>query len=86
MKNGDQVDMSVTVGSTQEGEALIADIYFNNVQWADVSESVDGFWLRIYNHPEGTPWQFLLSDALSVLQFASSELFRLRRDIKNCQD
>jgi hypothetical protein len=49
-------EFRICISSPQDREKLVAEIFFDDIQWAEISQ--DGFEPRIeiYPRPDGRPW------------------------------
>ena len=67
--------MSMDIASPPDREKLVAELFYENEQWAELhQESNTGLTLELYPRPDTQPWSFPLADALSALQVASRRL------------
>ncbi len=65
----------VTVASLSDRESLVAEILYEGVQWAEISqEKGDELIIQIYPHPRQKHWEFLYDEALQILEQAKNKL------------
>lgn len=71
----------ISVGDDQDHEDLTAEVYFNELFVAMLSqeEGFDKLQIEIFNNPNGDPWTFLLDDFLKVIELSKQRLWELRR-------
>ncbi len=68
----------ITIGSLPHKERLVADIFYDNVQWAEISQEVDDeLVIEFYAHPRGGDWSFPLEEALKILEQAKNKLLEI---------
>jgi hypothetical protein len=66
--------MSVDLASPPDREKLVAQILYNNEQWAEFNQESDSLVLELYPRQDGKPWAFSFDEALSALQNAKKRL------------
>jgi hypothetical protein len=67
----------ITIGSLPDKEQLVADIFYDNVQWAEVTQETDELIVHFYSHPRQKYWEFNLENALEILAKAKKQLLGL---------
>ena len=72
---------SIDVGSDQDHEDLVAEIYYEGefVAMITQEDGVDRMQFEIHPRRDGEPWLFLFSDFQDAVQSASRRLWELRR-------
>jgi len=74
-------EFSIDVGSDQDHEDLVAEVYFDN-EFVGMLTQEAGFGsmeVVIYPRGDGNPWTFRYEDFLRVLREARDRLWELRR-------
>ena len=66
--------MRVTIASPPDREKLVAEIFHENEQWAEVHQERSELTLELYPRRDGKPWEFGLEDAVSALVAARKRL------------
>lgn len=69
--------MEITVGSVPDRENLVAELWYDNVMWCEISKEESDFTLEIYPNPSGKPWAFKFEEAVAFLQQAERRLQNL---------
>jgi hypothetical protein len=64
----------ITISSPPDREKLVAEIFFQNEQWAEINQERDELLLEIYPKPDGGVWQIDLKEALEALTSARKQL------------
>jgi hypothetical protein len=68
----------VTVASLPDRERLVAEILYEGVQWAEISqEKSDELIIQLYPHPRQKYWEFQYDEALQILEQAKNKLLDL---------
>ena len=71
-------DFSVVVASTPYKKKLVAEIFYENVQWAEINQELsDEMIIQFYPHPKKDYWEFSLDDALAALEHAKQRFLKL---------
>ncbi|MBI1925324.1 hypothetical protein HYR99_13865 [Candidatus Poribacteria bacterium] len=66
--------MEITIGSISDRENLVAELWYDNVLWCEISQEEADLTLEIYPHPTGKPWTFLFEEAFAFLHQAKRKL------------
>ena len=66
--------MRIGIASPPDRKKLVAEVLYENEQWAEISQDLGVFKLEIYPRRNGQPWLFPLDEALSTLQVAKERL------------
>ena len=66
----------VIIASLPDRENLVAEIVYDHVEWAEISdEKLDGnLVIQFYAHPRNKYWEFRLDEALEILEKAKKRL------------
>ncbi len=67
----------ITVASLPDREQLVAEIFYEGVQWAEISQEANELIVQFYSHPRQAYWEFPLEKALEVLEQAKKKLVDL---------
>ncbi|NGX50362.1 MAG: hypothetical protein K1060chlam2_00207 [Chlamydiae bacterium] len=67
----------IIVLSVPYREELVAHIYYNNLQWAEISHEEKELIVEFYCYPNKESWEFPLEEALSVLEKAKQRMIAL---------
>ncbi len=67
----------ITIGSFPDKENLVADIIYENAQWAEITQETDELIVQFYSHPRQKYWEINLEDALEILEKAKKKLLAL---------
>jgi hypothetical protein len=70
----DNAKYHVSISSPPDREKLVAEISFNNIQWAEINQEGTELRVEFYPRPDGKPWNISLADAESALQLARQRL------------
>jgi hypothetical protein len=66
--------MSVDVASPPDREKLVAEIFYDREQWAEIHQESGALALELYPRRDGKPWEFSFDEALAALQDAQRRL------------
>ena len=69
-----ETKMRVTIASPPDREKLVAEVLYEDEQWAEINQESGALKLEIYPRRNGQPWTFALSEALLALQTAQARL------------
>lgn len=64
----------ITVASLPDREQLVAEILYEGIQWAEVSQETNELIIQFYSHPRKKYWEFSLEEALQALDLAKKNL------------
>ena len=53
---------------------MIAEIFFGNVQWAEINQEHELLQIEFYPQPDGNPWQIDFCSAITALNEAKLRL------------
>jgi hypothetical protein len=64
----------ISIASPPDRERLVAEIFFGDVQWAELNQESDILELEFYPRPDGQPWRIEFSNAINALSEAKARL------------
>ncbi|NGX43352.1 MAG: hypothetical protein K940chlam7_01647 [Chlamydiae bacterium] len=67
----------VTVVSLPDRESLVAEIYYDAVQWVEISQERGELVIQFYHHPLKDYWEFSFEEAMKILHEAKQELQKI---------
>lgn len=65
----------ITLASLPDREHLVAEVLYDGIQWAEISQETDEFIVQFYPHPSKNHWEFPFNEAIEVLEKAKEKLF-----------
>lgn len=65
---------NICISSPPDREKLVAEIFFNDVQWAEVNQENNDLEVEFYTRPDGQPWKIDYSDVIRALHEAKLKL------------
>ncbi|MDE3045329.1 MAG: hypothetical protein KGJ02_01600 [Verrucomicrobiota bacterium] len=60
----------IVVASLPHRENLVAEIFYNGVQWVELSQEDKEIMIQFYSHPRQEYWEFPLDEAFAALEEA----------------
>lgn len=66
--------MEITIASPPDREQLVAEVFFEHEQWAELNTESGDVALELYPRVSGEPWEFKFEDAVNALQAARTWL------------
>ncbi|NGX38314.1 MAG: hypothetical protein K1000chlam2_01487 [Chlamydiae bacterium] len=57
-----------------EQEGLVAEIYYDSVQWVEIIKNKKATVIKFHSHPDKECWEFSCEDAIKVLEQAKTKL------------
>ena len=66
--------MTISLASPPDREKLVAEVFYEDEQWAEINQESGTLQLEIYPRCNGQHWNFLFEDALIALQSAKTRL------------
>lgn len=60
--------------SPPDREKLVVEIFFDDVQWAEMNQERDALEVEFYPRPDGEPWRLEYQDAVAALDQAKQRL------------
>ena len=67
-------NFEIMISSLPHKEHPVAEIYYNNMYWIQISQETDDFVVHFYSHPNEKCWEFPLDEALEVIEAAKKRL------------
>lgn len=68
----------ITIASLPDRERLVAEILYEDVQWAEISQETDDkLIIQFYSHPKKKYWKFSHDEAVQILEQAKKKLLEL---------
>lgn len=64
----------IIIVTLPDRERPVAEIYYDNMHWVEISEETDEPVIQFYRHPSMPYWEFDLDEALEVLARAKAKL------------
>ena len=55
-------------------ERPVAEMYYNNMYWVQISQEIDDLLIQFYAHPNKKCWEFQIDEALEVIEKAKKKL------------
>ena len=66
-----------TIASLPDREQLVAEILYEGVQLAEISQETNELTIQFYSHPRQKDWEFSLEEFFKVLEQAKNKLLEL---------
>lgn len=71
-------EFEILIASSQERERVVAEIFYENVQWEEISqETEDELIVQFYPHTNQEYWEFELEEAIQAPEKARNKLLEL---------
>ena len=67
----------IAIASLPDRENLIAEIFYDRVQWIEISQETDGLTVQFYSHPRQKYWEFPFDEALEALEQSKNKFLGL---------
>ena len=64
----------ICISSPPDREKLVAEIFFGDLQWAEINQENDSLAIEFYARPDGQPWQIKFGIAITALEEAKGKL------------
>lgn len=64
----------ICISSPPDREKLVAEIFFGDMQWAEINQEKDILEIEFYPRPDSKPWQASYVDAVKALDDAKKRL------------
>ena len=74
---GKMMKMEIKIASLPDRENLVAELWYDKVQWCEISQELNELILEIYPSLTGKPWTFQFEEALEFLQRAERRMASL---------
>ena len=68
----------ITMASLPHRENLVAEIFYENVQWVEISNDTEDIIIQFYSHPRKGYWEFPLDEALNILERAKKRFLDMQ--------
>jgi len=65
----------ILIASLPDRENCVCEIYYQNIEWAEISQESNEVLVQFYPHPYCDYWEFPLDVALEVLSVAKKKFF-----------
>jgi hypothetical protein len=66
--------MRISIASPPDREKLVAEVLYEDEQWAEINQESGALKLEIYPRRNGQPWAFPFDEAVLALQAAKARL------------
>lgn len=67
----------ITIASLPDRENLVAEITYDGIEWAEISQETAQMVVQFYPHPHRKIWEFPIDEALSALEDAKKRLLKM---------
>jgi hypothetical protein len=64
----------IIIASIPYRERVVAEIYYKNMYWVEISQEEEELVVQFYPHPNEKCWEFSLDEALEALVLAKKKL------------
>lgn len=64
----------ICISSPPDRERLVAEVFFDDVQWVELNQEKERLRLEFYARPDGEPWRIDLETAIEALEAARKRL------------
>lgn len=64
----------ICISSPPDRNKLVAEVFFENVQWVEINQEKDVLEVEVYPRPDGQPWRIDYLDAIDALSEAKWKL------------
>jgi len=71
----------ILIASLPDRERVVAEIFYENVQWVEISQETDELLIQFYPHPKEDQWEFPFDEAMQALEKAKNRLIRDEKSI-----
>lgn len=72
-------NVRMSVSSPPDRENLVVEVFFDDIQWAEVNQESGEFEVEFYPRPDNKPWRVPLATIVDVLERVKDELANLSR-------
>lgn len=66
----------ISIASPPDREKPVAEIFYANIQWAELNQEGLELSLEIYPQPDGRPWRVSYAEVVEILQEARRQLLQ----------
>lgn len=63
----------IIIASLPDREKCVCEIYYNHIEWAEISQEGTNIMIQFYSHPSQNCWEFPIDIALEILQKAKKK-------------
>jgi len=63
----------IVIASIPDRENCVCEIYYDHIQWVEISHEDEDMKIQFYSNPEKNYWEFSLETALTVLEQAKKK-------------
>lgn len=67
-------DFEIEIVSYLDKKGLVAEIYYESLQWAEMFQKGTNILLRLFPHPHKEYWEFSCEEALKIIEQAKTKL------------
>ncbi len=67
----------ITISSLPDRENLVAEISYNNIQFAEINQEADELKIQFYPHPKEGFWEFSVDEILNSIEKAKKRLIEV---------
>ena len=67
----------ILIASLPHRERLVAEIYYDNMYWVQISQEEEDLVIQFCSHPSEKYWTFSYDEALHMLEQAKNKLLEL---------
>lgn len=64
----------ILLASPPDRERLVAEIFFDDIQWAEINQEREGLEVEFYARPDGEPWRIDYQVAIDAMDEAKRKL------------
>jgi len=64
----------IMIATLPHRERPVAEIYYNNMYWVQISQETDDLVIHFYSHPTEKCWEFEFDEALKAIDKAKRKL------------
>lgn len=69
-------NFEIIIASLPDKENVVAEIYYRNKYWAQISQESGQCILKLYSDPDGQKWEFEFEEAMNILNKAKEKLIK----------
>jgi hypothetical protein len=67
-------EFEIQIVNYLEKKGLVAEVYYESFQWAEISHKGNSVVIRLYSHPNRSQWEFSYEESIRALQQAKAKL------------
>ncbi len=71
--------MRMGIASPPDREKLVAELFYDDEQWAEIHQESEQLTLQLYPRRDGQPWEFSFDEAVTHEYLAYDQFFGLAR-------